>query len=77
MSICAREEVVSRSPTEVLVRARGKEGEEVHVEVLVERVDGVGASRVGRAREDVLELADLDDICGGRASATGSCLPSP
>ena len=38
-----------------------------HVEVLVDRVDGVGHGRVGRRRQHVRQARDLDDV--GRVAA--------
>ena len=41
-----------------------------HVEMLFERVAGVGPGRVGRGRDDVRQAADLDDV--GRVAAAGA-----
>ena len=41
-----------------------------HVEMLVDRVDGVGPGRVGRGRQHVGQAHDLDDV--GRVAAAGA-----
>ena len=41
-----------------------------HVEVLLERVHGVGPRRVGRGRDDVRQARDPDDV--GRVAAAGA-----
>ena len=41
-----------------------------HVEMLVDRVDGVGPGRVGRGRQHVGQARDLDDV--GRVAAAGA-----
>ena len=41
-----------------------------HVEMLLERVHGVGPRRVGRGRDDVRQARDLDDV--GRVAAAGA-----
>ena len=41
-----------------------------HVEMLGERVDGVGPRRIGRGRDDVRQAADLDDV--RRMAAAGA-----